>query len=164
MRYALVAALVLAAVWACGGSFTSGGGGLDTPDLDGGHNSAPPGIDAGRDAGADAGDAGDAGTVACAATGFANPQVLDGCDNSGILQSATIQFNKNLCTVIIQWGNTASPCSGNITGNNDAFDGGCSGLGLLGCTATSLPGTIVCPNSTGTCNIRVCSLDAGGCN
>lgn len=161
MRYAFAAAVVLAVVCACGG-FTGGETGLSLPD-GGFHNTVPPPVDAGSDAGADAGDAGDAG-VACAATAFANPLVLDGCDSSGVSTIATINFNQNLCSVSILWAGAASPCTGTISGPNDAFDGGCSGSGLTGCTATSLPGTIVCPTTFGTCNIKICSGDAGGCN
>jgi hypothetical protein len=164
MRHAFVAALVIAIACACGG-FTSGGGGLEVPDSGGGIVTPPPDAgDAGSDAGADAGDSGT--NVTCAATGFPNPQVLSGCDSSGVLVSPQIVFNQNLCTVSITFPNAASPCTGSIHGANDAFDGGCAGDGLTNCTATSLPGTIVCPNlnGVGTCNIKVCSLDAGGCN
>ena len=166
MRYALVATLVLAAVWACGGTFTSGPNALDPFHPDGGPpSSVTPPVDAGRDGGSDAGDAGDSGTnAACAAAVFANPQVLDGCDNSGVSALASVQFNANLCTVTINWGGSAAPCVGNISGANDAFDGGCTGLGLTGCTSTSLPGTIVCPTGGATCTVKVCSADAGGCN
>lgn len=163
MRHAFVAALVIAIACACGG-FTSGGGGLEVPDGGGGNVTPPP--DAG-DGGSDAGaDAGDSGTITCAATGFPNPQVLSSCDSSGILVSAQLVFNASLCTVSISFPNAASPCTGAIHGATDAFDGGCAGDGLTNCTSTSLPGNIVCPNlnGTGTCNIKVCSLDAGGCN
>jgi hypothetical protein len=162
MRYAFAAAMVLAVVFACGGSFTSGNSQLNLLDAGLGGGSPVVAPDAGD--GGLAGDAGDSGTgVACAATGFANPQVLDGCDNSGVFALASVQFNQN-CTAVINWGGSAAPCVGNISGANDAFDGGCTGLGLSGCTSTSLPGTITCPTASGTCNIVVCSADAGGCN
>ncbi|HEX4386821.1 MAG TPA: hypothetical protein VH083_27895 [Myxococcales bacterium] len=163
MRHALVTALVLTiAIWACGGSYTGGGGSLVVPDGSFGTNPVPDAGDAGTGT---LPDGGDGGTVACAASGIANAQVLDSCDNSGILVGGTIVFNKNLCTVSISFANNATPCTGSISGDNDAFDGGCGG-GFTSCTSPSLPGTIVCnvPVGVGTCNIRVCSLDAGGCN
>jgi hypothetical protein len=165
MRHALVTALVLTiVVWACGGTFTGGGGGLNTPDGSIGVVVPPP--DAGDAGNGNLPDGGDGGTTAaCAAAGIPNAQVLDSCDNSGILVGGVIVFNPNLCTVSISFNNNATPCTGNISGDNDAFDGGCGG-GFTQCSSASLPGTIVCNVATGigTCNIRVCSLDAGGCN
>jgi hypothetical protein len=51
-----------------------------------------------------------------------------------------------------------------VTGANDAFSGDCNGLGLVNCTAPSIPGIITCPKPGAVaCSIKVCDLDAGPC-
>jgi hypothetical protein len=159
MRYATIA-VVLAGFCACGGKFTSGN---DGPTLvsDGGGTGNQPGADGGNGPG-DAGDAGDAGDGGCAATPIANALVLDNCDGVGFSEFATFALTPSTCTVSISFGSAASPCTGSISGANDAFSGSC--IALSSCVSTALPGTINCFTPTGTCSIVVCNADAGACN
>jgi hypothetical protein len=160
MRYATIA-VVLAGFCACGGKFTSGTEGPFLSSTGGTGN--PPGADGGNNPG-DAGDAGDAGDGGCAATPIPNALVLDNCDGAGISEFAVFALTPSTCTVNITFGSAASPCTGRISGANDAFSGSCIGTGLTNCVSTSLPGTINCFVPTGTCSIVVCNADAGSCN
>jgi hypothetical protein len=159
MRYATIA-VVLAGFCACGGKFTSG---QDGPVLvsDAGGTGNQQGADGGSDAG-DAGNGGVTGDGGCAATPIPNALVLDNCDGVGISEFAVFALTPLTCTVDITFGSAATPCTGHISGANDAFSGTCTGFTT--CTSTALPGTITCFPATGACTIVVCNADAGGCN
>jgi hypothetical protein len=162
MRYALQTSLaafgVLASVYACAGSYSNGSNGPFDP--------GPPG--GGPAITADAGDAGDAGADAGdAGLGQCNglpPQmnIVDFCDNNSV--STLVNVTQSNCFVALNFAGQpqTAPCSGNVIGVADAFDGGC-GTSLTNCTSPGLPGTITCSNGATTCTLKVCNLDAGTC-
>jgi hypothetical protein len=162
MRYAFVVAVVFAVVCACAGSFTSS----DTTHL-GTIDASIGSVPVVASGGGDGGDAGDGGTFddgGCAATPINSALVIDGCGNSALSTLATVSLNPANCSAIINFSGSSAPCTGTISGANDAFDGGCSGAFLTGCTSLSLPGRIDCTQSAGSrCSISVCDADAGIC-
>jgi hypothetical protein len=155
----LAAAIALALLCACAG-YTNGspvGGGPDGGvGLD---------QDSGPDGGADAGDGGDAGPDAGCVPLSLNVAAIDSCafiSPTTTTASVSVTGPAQGCAVNISLATGSSPCLGVAThGTLDAFDGGCTGIGLL-CTSPSLPGTLTCTTSTGTCTIRIC--DAGVCS
>jgi len=162
LRSSLVLAVVLAA-YACSGSFTSGANGPFDPGQNGGTTTTTTG-----DGGADAGDGGDGGvfTSGDAGNGTCNGlpsgmSIIDGCGNSAVPTALTV--TQTGCAANFVFAGASTPCTGQLTGPNDAFDGGCAGLPLTNCTSTSLPGVITCIKSGATtCQLHVCFPD-GGC-
>jgi hypothetical protein len=160
MRYVFVIAVVFAAVCACAGSFTSSDTTqLGTIDASIGSVSTVP--DAGNPDGGDGGALADGG---CAATPINGAHMIDACGGTGLSIPANISLSQTNCSATISFPDKSTPCTGTINGANDAFDGGCSGSGLVGCNSLSLPGLIICTQPDGTkCSIRVCDPAAGIC-
>jgi len=157
----LAAPFALALLCACAG-YTNG------PVVGGGGDAAVgnPDIDAGD--GGDGGDSGvdDAGPDAgCVFRSLNGVGAIDNCAGASTATAdllVTAPDAGSACAVTINLNTATTPCSGFASqGTLDAFDGGCAGLGLTHCTAPSLPGTLTCVTSTGTCTIRIC--DAGVC-
>ena len=155
----LAAASLLALLCACSG-YTSGdqsGGGGPVGNADSGQNGGdggPDGGDGGPDAGPDAG---------CVQLSL-NVQAIDSCAfiTPTTTTAAVSVDSPPGCAVTINLATASSPCVGVAShGTLDAFDGGCTGIGLP-CTSPSLPGTLTCTTATGTCTIRIC--DAGVCS
>src|ERR1041384_5386111 len=151
MRPLLVAALAL--VCACAGGYTQGavlpsdGGGPPIGFVTGDAGSADAG-----DAGTDGGDAGqDAGCVEVFDT-HGYPSV----DNCLGFATTTAFITSAGCDAGTSFGTTLA-CKGEISGAQDAFDGGCN---ALTCSAPSLPGRITCSNG---CQINICNTGAGVC-
>ena len=160
----LAAAFALALLCACAGSYTNGNqtaggpdGNVSNANPDGGDGGNPDGGDGGQDAGPDAG---------CEARSL-NGSAVDYClggnpSPNGTLTtvSGSISGPAQGCAVQINLATATSPCVGVANrGTLDAFDGGCTNLSS--CSAPSLPGTITCITSTGTCTIVIC--DGGTC-
>ncbi|HEY2029461.1 MAG TPA: hypothetical protein VGH20_09645 [Myxococcales bacterium] len=168
MRQALRSGLVLAVViaaYACSGSFTSGANGPFDP------GTGPGGTANGTDGGgADAGDGGDGGTFTTgdAGNGTCNGlpsgmSIVDFCSGSAV--ATALNVTQNGCSATFTFAGTSTPCTGQLIGANDGFDGGCAGLPLTNCTSLTVPGTITC-NTGGTpatCQLKVCGADAGTC-
>jgi hypothetical protein len=163
MRSSLVLAVVVSAVYACSGGFTSGANGPFDPGGTGGiaNGTGDGGFDAGD--GGDGGDGGfttgDAGNGTC--NGLPNGmRIVDGC--SGSVVSTPLTVSQTGCFATFSFAGTSTPCSGQLIGANDGFDGGCSGLPLNNCTSVTVPGTITCSDGAGgTCQLKVCGADAG---
>jgi len=156
----LAAASLLALLCACSG-YTSGdqsGGGGPVGNADSGQNGGDGGPDGGDGGGPDAGP--DAGCVQLSL----NVQAIDSCAfiTPTTTTAAVSVDSPPGCAVSINLATASSPCVGVAShGTLDAFDGGCTGIGLP-CTSPSLPGTLTCTTATGTCTIRIC--DAGVCS
>src|SRR4051812_847902 len=149
----LLAALGTAALVAC----QAGSDGRLLIDFDGGPLNSPPvgkgdgGYDAGTDGGSDGG--ADAG---CTHESF-NGTAFNNCPMSGVGQQSVTVVESGCSTFISLGGGLV--CTGTYSGVHNAFDGGCGGLD---CTATSIPGSIVCDAGTPTtCTIVIC--DGGTC-
>jgi hypothetical protein len=154
----LAAPFALALLCACAGYTTGsvvGGGGDAAIGND---------IDAG-----DAGDAGDSGVddagpdAGCVFRSLNGVGAIDNCAGTSTATAdllVTAPDAGQACFVTINLNTATTPCTGVASqGTLDAFDGGC--VGFSRCTAPSLPGTLTCITSTGTCTIRIC--DAGVC-
>jgi hypothetical protein len=154
----LAAAIALATLSACAGSYTGGSTPVNPPDGSG-ISISPDGGDGGTDGGADAGDGGpDAGCVAVALNGLG---VIDNCVGAQTATASMSISDPPGCAVTITLDNGDGPCTGVASGGtNNAFDGGCAGIGYA-CTAPSLPGMLLCKQGLNTCTIQIC--DAGTC-
>jgi hypothetical protein len=154
------AALALASLCACAGSYSSGSTPINTID-GGGSGGSGDGGDAGADGGDGGVDAGpDAGCVAVALNGLA---VRDSCAGSAQLpQSGFANISVSdagTCAAYITLDTSSTPCNGVASGGSvDSFSGTCA---AMQCAATSLPGTIFCSRTSGLCQILIC--DAGTC-
>ena len=156
----LAATFALALLCACAG-YTNGsqtGGGPDGNiglDLDAGDGGGPDAGDGGPDAGPDAG---------CVPLSL-NVAAIDNCaflTPTTTTASVSVTAADQGCAVNIGLATASGPCTGTASrGSVDYFSGTCTGLGLP-CIAPSLPGTLTCTTSTGTCTIRIC--DAGVCS
>src|SRR5205823_10045811 len=141
VRLLLVPAVVVVIVYySCGGSthFTNGG-----PDAQFGANAgdaATTPIDAGSDAGTDAG----AADASCLLQNLPTGQVTanDSCGSGGNGQVATIQA-VSCFDVTITVVPDSETCHGTLTGPTNAFDGGCANT-FGACTSANLPGIIHC--------------------
>ena len=160
MSKSSAAALALASLCACAGSYTSGSTPINPIDGGGSGGSADGGSDAGGvDGGADAGP--DAGCVPVSLNGL---HAVDNCVGAqATIASLSIADPTHGCTVNITLDNGDGPCTGVASGGtNNAFDGGCVGIGYS-CTAPSLPGMLLCTQGLNTCTIQICAADAGTC-
>ena len=160
MSKSSAAALALASLCACAGSYTSGSTPINPIDGGGSGGSADGGSDAGGvDGGADAGP--DAGCVPVSLNGL---HAVDNCLGAqAAIASLSIADPTHGCTVNITLDNGDGPCTGVASGGtNNAFDGGCVGIGYY-CTAPSLPGMLLCTQGLNTCTIQICAADAGTC-
>jgi len=160
MSKSSAAALALASLCACAGSYTSGSTPINPIDGGGSGGSADGGSDAGGvDGGADAGP--DAGCVPVSLNGL---HAVDNCLGAqATIASLSIADPTHGCTVNITLDNGDGPCTGVASGGtNNAFDGGCAGIGYS-CTAPSLPGMLLCTQGLDTCTIQICAADAGTC-
>jgi len=161
MSKSSAAALALASLCACAGSYTSGSTPINPIDGGGSGGSADGGSDAGADGGVDGGaDAGpDAGCVPLSLSGLA---VLDTCAGSAQLPQngfANISVIDAGCQTDITLTTSSTSCSGTASGGSvDSFGGTCA---AMQCASTSLPGTIFCSSTSGLCQIQIC--DAGTC-
>ena len=163
MSKSSAAALALASLCACAGSYTSGSTPINPIDGGGSGGSTNGGSDAGADGGVDGGaDAGpDAGCVPVSLNGL---HAVDNCLGAqATIASLSIADPTHGCTVNITLDNGDGPCTGVASGGtNNAFDGGCVGIGYS-CTAPSLPGMLLCTQGLNTCTIQICAADAGTC-
>jgi len=160
MSKSSAAALALASLCACAGSYTSGSTPINPIDGGGSGGSADGGSDAGGvDGGADAGP--DAGCVPVSLNGL---HAVDNCLGAqATIASLSIADPTHGCTVNITLDNGDGPCTGVASGGtNNAFDGGCAGIGYS-CTAPSLPGMLLCTQGLNTCTIQICAANAGTC-
>ena len=160
MSKSSAAALALASLCACAGSYTSGSTPINPIDGGGSGGSTDGGSDAGGvDGGADAGP--DAGCVPVSLNGL---HAVDNCLGAqAAIASLSIADPTHGCTVNITLDNGDGPCTGVASGGtNNAFDGGCAGIGYS-CTAPSLPGMLLCTQGLDTCTIQICAADAGTC-
>lgn len=156
MRSAVAVAVVLAAVYACGGGFTSG------PTGPFGISDASIASQGSNDSGTDAGDAGDggadAGDAGCPqlATGMT---VFDQCAGGAAATASVAPNGVVNCSFTLSFPTTSSPCT--VAFDAGTFSGTCAGTNLLqNCTAPSLPGVLHCAvGNTAPCNITFC--DAG---
>ena len=158
MSKSSAAALALASLCACAGSYTSGSTPINPIDGGGSGGSTDGGSDAGGvDGGADAGP--DAGCVPLSLSGLA---VLDTCAGSAQLPQngfANISVIDAGCQTDITLTTSSTSCSGTASGGSvDSFGGTCA---AMQCASTSLPGMIFCSSTSGLCQIQIC--DAGTC-
>ena len=153
MRSAVAVAVVLAAVYACEGGFTSGPTGpFGISDASIASQSGDSGTDAG-DAGDGGADAGDAGCPQLAAA----MGVFDACAGN-LTATASVAPNGVVnCSFTLSFPTSSTPCTVAFT-DAGIFSGTCSGAGLQNCTAPSLPGVLHCAvGPTAPCNITFCA-------
>ncbi len=161
MSKSSAAALALASLCACAGSYTNGSTPINPIDGGGSGGSTDGGSDAGADGGVDGGvDAGpDAGCEPLSLNGVG---AIDSCAASPQTGTASISVSDagQGCAVSITLTTPSMvSCSGVASGGSvDAFSGQC---GAMQCASTSLPGTIFCNRTSGLCQIQIC--DAGTC-